>query len=118
VTRGPNWTPSQDALIRNPDRPLPQLAQEMGRPLNALHTRRSQMGWTKNKPPQSPRPVAAAPAPRVKQQALWVRPDIQAEREEPTIRRACLTCRKPFDTTRAIWICEPCKKTEIFGSAM
>jgi hypothetical protein len=114
------WTEAEDALLKCPDRPLPELAKFMGRSLTALHQRRSEKGYSQPRrieaEPASPEPTRSRRARRAEQQG-WVKPSIEARRTSPRIERACLSCRATFTTTRLIFVCATCKSHDIWRGA-
>lgn len=122
--RRPRWSAEHDALLKAPAKPLPVLASEIGRSLAAVHKRRSELGFTKSPPPPhrqaAPQSPPAPRPPRVRSFASkgYVEPQALAEREPKTRRRACLSCREPFDTTRFIFVCDGCKHTESWRTAL
>ena len=115
------WTAEEDALIRRPDRPLSELAKAMGRSVTALHQRRSEKGYSKPARPIEAEPGEVKPARsrrmrRIEQQG-WVKPEVEAGRSAPRLRRKCLSCGQPFDTTRFVYVCSTCKSHDIWRCA-
>lgn len=123
MSRGPAFTPEEDALIERPARPLTVIAAEIGRSVDAIYNRRRDKGWATNPPPPPHRVAMCTPdGKRVYPQPSFrnrhfVKPEMEA-REEPTLRRACLSCRMPFSTTRFVYVCGPCKKSTNWDCAV
>lgn len=118
-----DWTPDEDALIERPTRPLVAISQEIQRTVMAIYNRRAKMGWTSNPPP--PHRVAAVTplGKRLYPQRTfaakgYVKPQMLAAREAPTLRRDCLSCRATFVATRFIYLCDSCKKTDAWRTAL
>lgn len=117
MSRGLRWTAEQDALIACPTRPFPEIAKDIGRTVGAIFNRRAQKGWTHNLPPSHRAVHRHRHAPAPFKNADFVKPELQVAREEPAIRRPCLSCRQTFTTTRFVFVCDGCKKTESWRCA-